>query len=571
MQYLRRLALLGAVCLGAAVLAGPALASARPAALPNTLGTTHFLVHYATTGATAITQNQAADIATLAEQAYSAELADGYPAPKSDVALGGDARIDIYIESLSGVLGYADVDSGSGVTPSSGFIVLAGDASTTDQAFTLHTVAHELFHLIQFGIWVTPAMSDYWLDEGTAEWMGYRVDNYSGEFQLGPEEMALDCRDPVANGILCSTDPYSAGGYSRWPFFEYLAEKYGASFVKDIYTQGALGAPTAVAALADALTAKGTTLADIYDAWSTAEMTRSYSVVALQSRTPETPTVYGNPISTGLKTAALTSETVAVNHLSTRYLEFQRGVSDDSTASPACFAATLSLTVTIPAGTLSKPTFFWDGPGSSPVALSINGSTASAAIPWDTCTWTANEGFLSLPNASQNVDAAPFVVNASLSVNTAVPAAPDQPLAPISVYGQVIPVTSAAVPPAITVYGPELLKLSAADKVIRLIVESNGEGSLKAAIGSVVLGTGSLRPGNNDLRFTLPSSLLPALRRAAASNNVLTLTPVAADGTTQGAAVTRQVSIAPAKAAPKAHAKSKTKAKPKPKPKSHGK
>ena len=57
--------------------------------------------------------------------------------------------------------------------------------------------------------------------------------------------------------------------------------------------------------------------------------------------------------------------------------------------------------MTIPAGTHSQPTFYWTGPGGiAPMPLAINGSTATATIPWDTCTWIGASGLLSLPNAS---------------------------------------------------------------------------------------------------------------------------------------------------------------------------
>ena len=107
-------------------------------------------------------------------------------------------------------------------------------------------------------------------------------------------------------------------------------------------------------------------------------------------------------------------------------------------------------------------------------------------------------------------------------------------------------------------FGPELLKLSATDPTIRLIVESSGPGMLTATLGSTVLGTGSLRSGNNDLRFAVPKGMLTSLRRSAAAANVLTLTPVAPTGSATGSPVMLHVTIA---AVPKAkkHPKHKTK------------
>ena len=271
-------------------------------------------------------------------------------------------------------------------------------------------------------------------------------------------------------------------------------------------------------------------------------------------------------VQTGVTAGTLPVQRVSVDHLSTRYVEFLRGNNDPSIA---CYAATLTLIVTMPAGVQSKPTFYWDGPGSAPVPLTINGNTASAAIPWDTCTWGVNEGFLSIPNASVNIDAADFVVNQSLSVNTALPAAPSEAPDPLSVWGQVVQVPSVQLPPTVFVYGPELLTLSATDKQLRLIVQSSGDGSLQASIGSTSLGAGTLSAGNNDLRFTLPASVLQSLRRSANVSNILTLTAVAASGGAQGQTITRHVLIQGVTKKPTTPAKpAKPKAKPKPKPKS---
>ena len=57
--------------------------------------------------------------------------------------------------------------------------------------------------------------------------------------------------------------------------------------VQDIFAQGAAGAPNAVSALANALVAKGTTLADAYNAWTAVDLASLYTVPALQGRTPK--------------------------------------------------------------------------------------------------------------------------------------------------------------------------------------------------------------------------------------------------------------------------------------------
>jgi hypothetical protein len=107
----------------------------------------------------------------------------------------------------------------------------------------------------------------------------------------------------------------------------------------------------------------------------------------------------------------------------------------------------------------------------------------------------------------------------------------------------VIQVTTADVAPTLFLFGPEILRLSSADTKLRLIVESGSEGTVQAKLGTVVLGTASIRAGNNDVRFKLPAGVLRAVRRSTAAGNILTLTPISPNGTTIGQAVTRTISM----------------------------
>jgi hypothetical protein len=555
MRFLRRFVLLASVAAGSAVLAGPASANTAPdASLVHQLGSTHFLVHFTTdpSHAFAITSTQAGDIAALAERAYTAETADGYAAPSSDLLVGpggSDSRVDIYVQGL-GAAGEAGEADPNAAGPSSGYILLDSDVGRT-----YHVIAHEFFHLIQFGIYATSDITDGWLYEAAAEWMGYRTDSYgtSGQpIRVGQNDFPLDCRDPnlSPNWILCSRDSYYGNGYSRWTFFQFLADKYGNAFAKDIFAQLAINGPgTSLASLTAALGAKGATLADTYNAWATAELNGAYSVKALQGLKP---TTYVS-VPTGINDKDTTVTNVPVNHLATRFVQFIRG---DDDASHICYNATLNVSVALPAGTQSKPAFFWDVKGGTPVQLTVSGSTASADIPWDTCTYATNSGYLSVPNASTSVDAADFVITTKLTVMTT-QATPIAPPKPAFTPTPVVPVSSVDVAPTLFLYGPELLKLSPTDTQLRLIVESNGQGSVQARLGSVALGTLSVRGGNNDLRFKLPPGLLLTLRRAASAGNVLTLTPVSASGSVTGQAVTRTVSMPAAKHKVKAKVKAK--------------
>jgi hypothetical protein len=582
MPLLRLFVLLATVTAGFAVFSSSALAAfARDGSLPFTVDSTNFRVHYQSdkdpaAPRSAITQTQAGDIAALADRALTAELADGYPRPLSDGATGGDGRIDIYVEDYSttpGVIGSAGWDTDA--LTSSGFIELAGNDPV--HAFTQHNIAHELFHLVQFGIWIPRplwqapfSLSDAWLLEGSAEWMGFRVDGYPSvdASSLGPSDMALDCRDPLGGtSNKCDlTDDYLGNGYSRWPFFEYLSETYGSSFTKDVFAQGFANDGTnmtAIGAVAAALGVKGTTLADAYNTWTRAEVSSSYTLPALQAVKPK---AYGAPIFTGVVSGQVTSQKVTANHLSTRFLEFMRGRAVGGSPASVCWKATLSITVTFPVATLSQPVFYWDGSGHQTFPLSVSGNKATGTIPWDTCTWASGEGFLALPNASGNLDAADFDVSARIDVDSTTQVTailPAIPPPPVTVTSPVISVSSADVAPTIDVFGPQLLKLSATSTQIRLIVNASGEGLASAALGSLALGTVSLRAGNNDVRFTVPKGTLAALRRAAAASNVLTLTPTAVNGGAIGTSITRTIAVTPvpAKKAPVKKPTAKTPAK----------
>ncbi len=566
MPYLRRLLLFASVGAVFAVLAGPAFGG-RADSLPFQLGSTHFLVHYQSdlldpgNAPAAITETQAGDIAALAERAYAAELADGYPAPPSDGALGSDARIDIYVENFvasPGLLGMTEVDANP---QKSAYIRLAGnDPAGLDQ----HTIAHELFHVLQFGIWQPAQLSDWWLLEGSAEWMAYRVDAYNAAagLELGQPDMALDCRDQFGTNQCDLTGDYANNGYSRWPFFEYLGERYGYLFVKDVFAQGAAGAPSAMAALDNALKAKGTTLSDVFNDYSAFDAAGAYTVAALHGLVPSIyplDPVSLKPLATpvGTITAALPIQRVTVNHLAARYLDFSRG----GPGGGPCYAATLSLTVAVPAGSASKPSFFSKSLGTAAVPLTLNGSTASLSVPWDTCFGGA-DGYLALPNASLTAEAQDFVVSGSLTVDTTKPATAALP--PTVLYtGPTIASPTSDVAPSIMLYGAELLRVPAATRIVRLIVFSSGPGQLRAAVGLTALGSATLRAGNNDLRFRLPASTIAGLRSTSALRagaSLLTLTSFSTQGS-PGTTIARTLKlVVPPKAVKPKPAKPKTSA-----------
>jgi hypothetical protein len=564
-----------AVALVAGLLAAAAPAAPVRPVSDNTLTTTHFVVHYYTgidptkdlPKFDYATQTEAGDIAAYAEQAYSLFTSWGFPAPLND----GDGHIDIYLKDFqdddhyASLEAYAEADN-AGPAPSSGVIWLSTPAALTTtfiktSGLTLaqeeqKEVANELFVLFEFATWVPTNPGDYWLLDSAAQWAAFSFLGYPGAAgltTLGPSDIALDCRDgnsplpPPAPALafrMCDPDRFTELGYTRWAFDQLLANKFGTSFLTTALANGAAG-ETATAALNDAIAAKGGSLADAFTDYSVALMTGNVGVPALATVRPTADAA----VTVGTKSATLLPVTVPVNHLSTAYVSFQRG---DGDATHACYAATLSITVTMPSGTSSRPYFFWDDATSTPVQLNLNGNTATETVPWDTCSWGTKRGWLSLPNASTTVDGAAFTVASSVAVDPNTPAAAaTAPIGP-TIWGTTVPVPTTDIAPLIDVFGPEVLRLSATAPTIRLIVSSSAVGSVDATLGSRTLGSRPLRAGNNDLRFSVPKGLLTALRRAAGADGVLTLTPMSTSGAVAGQPVVRHVSIAQA---PKAKAK----------------
>jgi hypothetical protein len=538
------------------------------AGAPNTLVTPHFRVGYTSDpGQTNyISETQAGDIGGWAEHAYAAYQAMGFPAPMTS---GVSGKIDIAVTDLT------TWSRASVVCPNGAFDFDPKYLNTVDK--NMFTIGAAVFAQVEYAQFVPPA-ADMWLTQAASQWASAMTLDYpqAAVEDIGPPDMALDCWDPnyTITFEKCQKDlglVFDNIALSRWPFFEYLSEKYGPLFIDEVLADSA-GAGSGYTGLTNALAAHGTTLSAAYNAWTAMDLAGTYTAPSLHNLVPASYT----KVPTGVVAATVANKLrVPVNHLSTRYIEFDRG---DGVGAAACFAATLTLSVAIPAGSLSQPVFYWtgtrneagviNGAASAPVPLAVNGNTATASIPWDTCTWSGAEGLLSLPNASSNPDlnAANFYVTAAVTaIDPNSPANPGAPSTPVTVWGQVVPVTSASVPPAITMYGRELLTLSPADHQLRFIIESSAEGSIQVVLGSTSLGTVNVVPGTNAVAITLPASVLLALRRSAGTGNVLTVTPVSSSGVTQGQPETRKVQIAPA--TKQVQAKPKPAAKPKAKPK----
>ena len=494
--------LVGFVC---AFSASPAAARNFPY-LDETMTSTHFAIHYTAslddtdsdpTTTNTFAQQSAGDLLVLAEKAYAGLTALGYAPPVDD----GDGRIDVFVKDLvDPMFGFATPDNPASAQ-SSGWIVLDPEFATS-----VHPITHELYHLAQFAIWTG---SQTWLTEAAAEWSGLRLAEYPayGLSLFDAPGVSLDCYGPT-----CGASGYEQGGYNRWVFVEYLVERFGTGFVEEVFERArdlpSTGAP--LVPLDAALTARGTSVSGVFFDFARQQMTGGYTVAGLQGRQPAPAA----SVFTGITSATLDPKSIVVNHLAARYVAFKPALESTVVSTP-CYAATMNVTVTVPAGIGGTPVWYWDGPGGAATELALVGSTATLSVPWYTCS-TSYRGLLMLPNTSLATDGQEFVVAASLSVDrsrlTPVPAAAVTTKPPaIAIQGGVVPAPDSTLAPEIKLHGPGLLNVTPSSRRVTLVVYSSDTGEVEISVGGVSLGTYHVRAGYNKVRVTVPKA---QLRRA---------------------------------------------------------
>jgi hypothetical protein len=171
----------------------------------------------------------------VAEAALARMAELGYPGPPSDEGRGESAQFDVYLADISqaGLYGYCAPEAPVPGAPghASSYCVFDNDFTgfpqPPDESMRVAT-GHELFHAVQFGIDVD---EDRWFLEATATWMEEQVaddvnDNrqylYAG--QLGRPHVPLD---HAAADL---------GIYGNWIFFQFLAQRYGADAIRQIWS-----------------------------------------------------------------------------------------------------------------------------------------------------------------------------------------------------------------------------------------------------------------------------------------------------------------------------------------------
>jgi hypothetical protein len=512
---------------------------------PQTLSNDNFTLHFSgndrdTTCASSITVIRAGDILGMLDRARSFYLQLGWPAPTPD----SDSHVHVSIDDFAAnCIAYGAVPGGIptpldrwdaflepiAVPAASNIHLDAGSG------MTYPIIAHEVFHLVEDAI--APSGTDQWLAEASAEWAAVRANKAAGGQETNPDRN-LDCV-----GSKCADSEYDKNGYPGWVLMQYLTERYkDDGKVKALWQQVAAspGSP-ATSSLAAVLDVP---LATFFNDYVNARLTGNFSHPALKGALPETYAgfVVGNGDATS------DDLNVAVNHLAARYLNIKHATNDG-----ACFEASLTINVTIPAGVESHPAYWAGTAGAVAQPLTVSGSNASLTVPWNTC-GASPDAYLSLPNDTLDLDGREFVVKLMQKVDFGKPASPTSPPPGVHVIGTVVPAPVSDPAPTLKVYAPEVLRVSTKTRLLRFVVFSSGEGKLQATLGSTGLGSAMLRSGNNDVRFVLPSQLFKSLRTKAASN-ILSLTSQSPSGA-KGATFTRKVVV---QAAPKPKKKAKKK------------
>jgi hypothetical protein len=214
-----------------------------------TVTSANFVIHYATTGTDAPTPAPPETVTTWVtkvaasfEFAFTTYQGLGYRTPPV-------APYHVYLRSLSALSIYGQTTASTAV-PSAGFPNAISSFIEIDKDFTNDiytkasfnngvpiftpldslniTSAHEFHHAIQFGYSV---FFDVWYAEATSTW--YEDELYDSVNQLygyipawfNNSRIALDTAADVTTG----------GGYGRWIFNRFLAEKHGISTIRLIW------------------------------------------------------------------------------------------------------------------------------------------------------------------------------------------------------------------------------------------------------------------------------------------------------------------------------------------------
>jgi hypothetical protein len=203
--------------------------------------TAHFCVHFVASSVDAPDLSDAngngvpdhvEQVAATAETAYAGENVNlGWTAPKSDGALGGDSRTDIYLLQLAGeAFGYTATDPGQRTRSQFSYLVLDDDYSPAEfpgrspLEFLQVTFAHEYNHVLQYSY---DAAQDLWFYEASAVWIEDHVYPAINDYLRYIGRWVTRSKLPLTRENI---KIYGSAVWNHW-----LAGRFGAAVVRNAW------------------------------------------------------------------------------------------------------------------------------------------------------------------------------------------------------------------------------------------------------------------------------------------------------------------------------------------------
>ena len=256
----------------------------------------------------------------------------------------------------------------------------------------------------------------------------------------------------------------------------------------------------------------------------------------------------------GSSSGAISPVTLAVNHLAVRFVDLSHGLDTDT---GPCFSASLALKVALPAGVATTPYYSANVKGS--VAAALHGLGHHRVAERHSVEHLRRESAcirLTARTRPMTSSRRPSTVASSPSRARSRSTRPSRRRQARRLRVSRSPALSfrrrqRIRRPSSRCTRPSSSAWPLKTRLLRFVVFSSGDGTLKATLGSTWLGSAGLHAGNNDIRYVLPTRLLKSLRKTNTPANVLTLTSYSMGGT-QGASVIRRVAMKPVTEAQKA-------------------
>ncbi|WP_370326317.1 MXAN_6640 family putative metalloprotease [Euzebya sp.] len=234
-----------------------------PESAQHAIDTPHFRLHWTSETDDATTPQFVKLAAEVFEEVWDVQVDElGWPAPLPDDGLGGNDLVDVYfVDHGDGAYGYAAADLESVCRQcdgAHGYLVLDNDYvgfAPDPEGALRSTAAHEFSHLVQFGM---AYYGEAWAYEATAVWLERAT---FGDVDARTQYLV----DFAAHPDLPLTDfGTDSGGFDRsygaYVWNVWLADRFGASIVREAWEAAAATDHHVMGGYATALAARGSLL-----------------------------------------------------------------------------------------------------------------------------------------------------------------------------------------------------------------------------------------------------------------------------------------------------------------------